>query len=32
LLPINTTKDDIEFATQKICSFYRKISNFTWGA
>lgn len=29
LLPINTTKDDIEFATQKICSFYRKVSNFT---
>jgi adenylylsulfate kinase-like enzyme len=29
ILPINTTKDDIEFATQKICSFYRQISNLT---
>ena len=27
ILPINTSKDDIEFATQKICSFYRQISN-----
>lgn len=27
LLPINTTKNDIEFATQKICSFYRQVSN-----
>jgi len=27
LLPINTTKDGIEFATQKICSFYWQISN-----
>lgn len=27
LLPINTTKDGIEFATQKICSFYRQIPN-----
>jgi GTPase SAR1 family protein len=32
LLPINTTKDDIEFATQKICSFYREVSNFTRGS
>jgi len=29
LLPINTSKDDIEFATQKICSFYWKISDLT---
>ena len=29
LLPINTSKDDIEFATQKICSFYRQVSNLT---
>jgi GTPase SAR1 family protein len=29
LLPINTSKDDIEFATQKICSFYWQISNPT---
>jgi adenylylsulfate kinase len=27
ILPINTTKDDIEFATQKICSFYWQISD-----
>lgn len=27
LLPINTTKDDIEFATQKVCSFYWQISD-----
>lgn len=27
ILPINTSKDDIEFATQKICSFYRQVSN-----
>lgn len=27
ILPINTTKDGIEFATQKICSFYRQIPN-----
>jgi len=32
ILPINTTKDDIEFATQKICSFYWKVSDFTRGA
>jgi GTPase SAR1 family protein len=29
ILPINTTKDGIEFATQKICSFYRSLSDPT---
>ena len=29
LLQINTSKDDIKFATQKICSFYWKISEPT---
>lgn len=32
ILPINTTKDDIEFATQKICSFYWQVSDLTRGA
>jgi len=27
ILPINTTTNDIDFATQKICSFYRTLSN-----
>jgi len=29
ILPINTSKNDIEFSTQKICSFYWQISNLT---
>jgi len=29
ILPINTSRNDIEFSTQKICSFYWQISNLT---
>lgn len=29
ILSINTTQNDVEFATQKICSFYRSLSDPT---